>query len=385
MPFTINFHNWIFSKIHQNKLIYNTCWEDPRCDRMLLDLKNDSEVVMITSAGCNALDYLLDNPAKINCIDMNYRQNALLELKLSGLQHLDHNSFFELFGKGHAKYAAHWYADKLRPTLSKDAQSYWDKYIKYFQGKGLRKSFYYRGTSGLLAYSITKLLKARKKIRQNLSALFQASSIEEQQQYFVYLEQTFFHPITKLLLNNHYTMTLAGVPKNQQQLIQQTYADGIAEYIRDCFKQTFSTLDISENYFYRVYVDGSYSKDCCPSYLRQHNFDLLSNRATRINTYTTTISDFLIQHPGAYSHFILLDHQDWLAANEPAALIQEWELILKNSQPGTKILLRSAAKEINFFPDFIQDRIKFEKTATESVHKLDRVGTYASVYLGIVQ
>jgi S-adenosylmethionine-diacylgycerolhomoserine-N-methlytransferase len=46
-----------------------------------MELDRHSSVVMITSAGCNALDYLLDDPARIHAIDVNFRQNALLELK----------------------------------------------------------------------------------------------------------------------------------------------------------------------------------------------------------------------------------------------------------------------------------------------------------------
>ncbi len=68
----------VFKQVHANSLVYNTCWEDPRCDRELLRLDNDSRVVMLTSAGCNALDYLLDNPASVDCVDLNPRQNALL-------------------------------------------------------------------------------------------------------------------------------------------------------------------------------------------------------------------------------------------------------------------------------------------------------------------
>ncbi len=49
----------VFQRIHGNSLVYNTCWEDPRCDRRLLQLDARSRVVMLTSAGCNALDYLL--------------------------------------------------------------------------------------------------------------------------------------------------------------------------------------------------------------------------------------------------------------------------------------------------------------------------------------
>ena len=68
----------IFNRVHGTNLVYNTCWEDPRLDRQMLNLQSDSRLVMITSAGCNALDYLLDGPAEIHAVDMNPRQNALL-------------------------------------------------------------------------------------------------------------------------------------------------------------------------------------------------------------------------------------------------------------------------------------------------------------------
>ena len=73
--------DWIFRQVHHRNLVYNTCWEDPRCDRKLLELGPGSRVVMITSAGCNALEYLLDGPERIHCVDVNPRQNALLHLK----------------------------------------------------------------------------------------------------------------------------------------------------------------------------------------------------------------------------------------------------------------------------------------------------------------
>ncbi|HCP39587.1 MAG TPA: DUF3419 domain-containing protein, partial [Verrucomicrobiales bacterium] len=66
-----------FRGIHGSQLVYNTCWEDPRMDRRWMKLDASSRVLMITSAGCNALDYLLDDPKKVVCVDLNYRQNAL--------------------------------------------------------------------------------------------------------------------------------------------------------------------------------------------------------------------------------------------------------------------------------------------------------------------
>jgi len=93
-------HDLLFKAIPSNTLIYNVCWEDPRIDRELLQLDANSHVVMLTSAGCNALDYLLDGPAAIHTVDVNSRQNALLQLKLALLRQESHADLFSMFGYG---------------------------------------------------------------------------------------------------------------------------------------------------------------------------------------------------------------------------------------------------------------------------------------------
>ncbi len=377
--------DWIFEQVHGKKLIYNTCWEDPRCDRKMLQLERDSKVVMITSAGDNALDYLLDDPAEVHTVDMNYRQNALLELKRSALQNNDHDILFDFFGKGAFPDSKSVYKNELRESLPDYARQYWDQHIRYFSGKGLRKSFYYRGTSGALAFFCRNYLKLQKMIRHNVEALLNSQSIRDQVAYYTALEERIFNPFIRRVLNNHYTMVLAGVPKAQQALIHEKYEGGNVEYIQECLRGVFTELDVSDNYFYQVYFRGNYTEDCCPEYLKKHNFDTLREREQRLSTYTTTLSGFLKENPGTYSHYILLDHQDWLAAHDVPALEEEWRLILENSAPGTRILMRSAAAEIDFFPDFVKERLHFEEQLTSETHKEDRVGTYASVYLGIVQ
>ena len=48
-----------FKFIHSYKLIYNTCWEDPRVDKQAMAIGPEDRIMVITSAGCNALDYAL--------------------------------------------------------------------------------------------------------------------------------------------------------------------------------------------------------------------------------------------------------------------------------------------------------------------------------------
>src|SRR5262245_63718092 len=90
----------IFKAVHHRNLIYNTCWEDPALDRVALNLGPADRVMVITSAGCNALDYLLAGAGEVNAVDVNPIQNSLLELKRAAILGLDQGSFFELFGTG---------------------------------------------------------------------------------------------------------------------------------------------------------------------------------------------------------------------------------------------------------------------------------------------
>ena len=145
--------NWIsgrvFNFVHRNHLVYNTCWEDPRLDRVALELGPEDDVLVITSAGCNALDYSLAGPRHVYAVDMNPRQNALLELKLAGIRNLPFETFFQMFGQGHLDDVRTIYKNQLRAHLTSWSQNYWDRWIKFFDHP--RKSFYYRGTSGTFA------------------------------------------------------------------------------------------------------------------------------------------------------------------------------------------------------------------------------------------
>ncbi|MEO6758771.1 MAG: DUF3419 family protein, partial [Saprospiraceae bacterium] len=145
----------VFQRIHGNHLVYNTCWEDPRCDRQLLQLDAQSRVVMLTSAGCNALDYLLDDPAEVHCVDLNHRQNALLQLKTTMLESGDQAALFELFGVGASSQAKEIFGDLVFNRLTdRFSQQYWQRNLHYFNGKGLRNSFYWHGSSGTVAWLI---------------------------------------------------------------------------------------------------------------------------------------------------------------------------------------------------------------------------------------
>ncbi len=376
--------NKIFQQIHTGNLVYNTCWEDPRCDREMLELRPDSKVVMLTSAGCNALDYLLDNPLSVDCVDMNPRQNALLELKTALFQYSDHETLFQFFGLGKHTQAKSLFQDAIRPEMDGYAQQYWDQNLHFFEGKGIRKSFYWHGSAGSAAFVVKTVLEANPQTKRLIYQFFECEDLEAQRALYDKIEPRLINSFTAWLFNRHVFQSMLGVPVAQQNLAKKTYSNGMAGYVKACFRKVFTELSVRDNYFWKVYFLGKYSEDCCPNYLKKEHFETLKSRVGRLKTHTSTLSEFLENNPGQYTHFILLDHQDWMSAHNRPALAEEWQLILQNAAPNAKILLRSAAQEVDFIPETVYQKVQFDPQKVLETQRFDRVGTYASTLFGEV-
>ncbi len=110
----------IFNHVHGNNLVYNICWEDPRIDHQMLNLGPDDNVLVITSAGCNALDYILKGCKHVYAVDMNYRQNAVLELKKAAAKLLNYEDYWQLLGEGWHPDAEKIYKEVLREAMPFD-------------------------------------------------------------------------------------------------------------------------------------------------------------------------------------------------------------------------------------------------------------------------
>lgn len=374
----------LFSSVVSNNLVYNTCWEDPRIDRELLELDEQSQVVMLTSAGCNALDYLLDDVNKIHCVDANPAQNALIDLKKALFKNQDYQLMWSFFGNGKKQGAEVIYRQELRSRLPGNAQSYWDRHIANFIPTSNQPTFYFCGTSGKVALMVYKQIQ-RKGLQKAVQKLLNANNLEEQTYFFEAIEPQLWNGFSKWLIRQQATMTMLGVPSTQRAMIKNEYQDGLVEFIRQSLRKVFTELPISDNYFWRVYLTGSYTQDCCPNYLRECYFEQLSQSVDDIETHTSTLLNFLKQHPGEYSHFVLLDHQDWMADAKPELLAEQWKLILDNASVGARILFRSAGSSLSFIPDFVFDHVSFQPERTATAHRRDRVGTYESTHLAIVQ
>ena len=391
MPVMDWFSRRMFSLVHGHNLVYNTCWEDPRLDRAALDLGPTDSVLVITSAGCNALDYVLTEPAHVYAVDMNPRQNALLELKIAGIKRLEYEDYFALFGRGRVSGIREIYGERLRGLLSPWSRSYWDKHVKFFDNQ--RRSFYYRGTSGSFARVINLYIDRICRVRPQIEALLNAGSIDEQREiYYNELHDRFWSRSMRFAMNRDTTLSMVGVPKAQRRQVESQYDGGIVKFVQDCVEAVFAHLPLADNYFWRVYLSGHYTPACCPEYLKEENFARLKDGlADRVSVHTNSVQGFLEQHDGEVSRFVLLDHMDWLSDKFFPLLEREWQAIVDRATPRSRVIWRSGGLRTDFIERVqvkragavrpLNDLLCYHDKLAAELHAQDRVHTYGSFYI----
>jgi S-adenosylmethionine-diacylglycerol 3-amino-3-carboxypropyl transferase len=331
-----------------------------------------------------SLDYLLDGREEVHSVDVNPTQNALLQLKCALIERGDFDDLYQMFGVG-AHRRHHSLLSSLAARLPEFARRFWQEKEGYFAQSGVRKSFYYRGTAGAAAWVFREsLLAAKKKIRGLVFSLFEAKTLGEQETLFQGVEPLLWDRLTAWLVNQPVVLAMIEVPRPQIRLIIASHPAGISGYVRDRLRHVLTRIPTRENYFWRVYLHGSDSGFCRPNYLDPARFESLRGSIDRMRTHHETLSEFLRRSRGHYSHFVLLDHQDWLAHHDPAALDEEWRLILARSRPGTRILMRSAGLGLDFRPERAGKALRFFPEWTARLHLQDRVATYGSTHLAEV-
>lgn len=374
---------WLFHQIHQRNLIYNQCWEDPHIDKLALNIASTDRIAMITSAGCNALDYVLSGPERIDCVDLNPHQTALLELKLAAIRTLRYSDFFAMFGEG--RMAAHrWiYRRKLRHFLSVPSRRIWDRRIDYFHPNG--PGLYFCGTAGLFARALHWHIRRRPGLRQDLERIQSIVDVEEQAEFYrSRIAPQLWSSTLRWILRRQFTASLLGVPAEQVREIRETAGMDLGTFAQERVERVFTELSLQQNYFWRVYINGRYTRNCCPDYLREENFARLQTLCHRIHPHTMSMTDFLRLTGDRFSIYVLLDHMDWLASSEPL-LQDEWRAILNTALPGARIIYRSGGTSFDHLPEFAKQRIVFRQDIASVLHRQDRVGTYGSFYLASVE
>ena len=221
------------------------------------------------------------------------------------------------------------------------------------------------------------------RLRPEINEILEAKSVEEQRRIYDRISERFWSRSLRFALNRDTTLSMLGVPKAQRQQIEKQYPGGILSFIQDSMEAVFAKLPMQDNYFWRVYITGSYTAECCPEYLKADSFARLkANNVANVSVHTDSVQGFLEKGSEPISRFILLDHMDWLS---------DHFFPLGRAAPGARVLWRSGGLKTDFIDRvqvmrdgkqlYLPELLTYHEQQAAGLHELDRVHTYGSFYI----
>ena len=326
------------------RLVYTQIWEDPVADLAALRLPVGSTIVTIASGGCNALSYLVAQPAQVYAVDLNEAHLALLKLKLAGLRTFsDYADFWQFFGAANSPGNSELYRDRLRPRLDAQARNYWDKrnIIGRPRHAYFTDGFYRHGMLGRFigfAHVIAQLAGIDPALLLNGAAEAPARI-----DALDHLDRVFHSPLVRLITATPALLFSLGIPRRQRTLLGDA---PLNEVLHQRLVRLIDGHPNETNYFawqalHRGYVGPG--DRCLPPYLQRRQYGRMRNGAGLIIPHHASLRQFLDSLPAReVDAVILLDSQDWMAIDEIRAL---WNAIDRAGRDNVHVIFRTAGED----------------------------------------
>lgn len=296
-------------------VLYAQCWEDPTIDRTALEIRSGDTVFCITSGGCNALAFLLDDPDRVIALDLNPSQGHLLDLKRCALERLGHGELLELMGARDSERRSALYA-RIRPALGEDARRYWDGRTGQL-ARGVLHCGRYEQYMGLLRRWIRRLVG-----RRAIEGLYANPDPGSRTTWFHrHWDTLWWRILTRALLS--------------RRLLSRLFHPGMFAYVDPDFRfgahfekkarRALTELPLYENTFLSYILLGRfYDESHLPTWLRPENHEILRRRARRLTIVTEPCASFLSTLPaGAISKFDFSNIFEWMSPADHEAALRE--------------------------------------------------------------
>jgi len=324
--------------------VYNQIWEDPDVDLDALDLKGHHRLLTIASGGCNVLNYLAADPARIIAVDLNPNHVALTRLKLAALKSLPtYEDFFRFFGHANDKANKTAYDAHLSHKLDRETRLYWEKHILLH---GRRINMFARNLYryGLLGRFIGILHAVAKLHGKRLENMLEARTPAEQRAAFNRLIAPMFdYRSVRLLSKTPVSLYALGIPPAQYDELVGANGNAVA-VLRERVERLACDFPIHENYFAWQAFARSYDtvgREAVPAYLQAATYEKIRTRTDKVEVHHASLTDFLGRQDAHSIHrFVLLDSQDWM---NPAQLASLWAEIDRTADAAdARVIFRTA-------------------------------------------
>lgn len=301
------------SKVFRD-ILYAQCWEDPEIDRIAFSIKPEDTVFSVTSGGCNALSFLIDDPKKVICLDHSRYQNFLLSLKMNAFKTLSYDELLEFLGVRKSDKRPELY-ETIKQFLPEEEQLYWNSKSRDIS-RGIIHCGRYERYMHLLK-RLFRILIGKRVINE----LYSTTTSDQREILFAKKWDNFrWRLFCRIFLSRRFASMLFD--KAFYRYLDRDFS--FEKYYRSAVKRAVTKLPLKENHFLAYILFGNYYQNYFPVYLRKENYDLIRDRLGRIEIVTSGCQDYFRSLPeGSISKLNFTNIFEWMSADEFSSLLNE--------------------------------------------------------------
>lgn len=307
-----------------DQIVYSAANEDPSSEIKALNLNKKDKVLCVSGSGARALDLLTQQPEKIVSIDMNPRQNFLLELKREAIRSLSYQDFLAFLGVHYTQQRLSLY-QQLRDGLSSQARNFWDA-----EQKKIAAGVLYCGRWEQYLRILSKYFHTRRPL---LRQLFTAQDLYTQNKIWQKWDSLSWHWGLKTISSPFVWKYLLREPG--YAFVDKTF--DIAGYLQGRFRNLAKTSLFSHNPYMHLIVFGKYPVEALPLHLQEESFPVLRASLDRLEIVTSSLQEHMEAQQDTYTAFSLSDFSSYAGADDYKNI---WQGIIHSAKTAAKVCER---------------------------------------------
>lgn len=307
-------------------ILYSMCWEDPDVLIRALDVKNNDNVLSITSGGENVFSLLLKNPRKIIAIDINKEQIYLTKLKSLAIQHLSFKEFVQFIGfeKCHNRLKIF---NRIKIYLDKEELNYWVN-----NKKNIKSGVIHCGKLEKYLFKFRKFMLPFILSKSKRNEFLRIESLEKQKDFF---DRKWNNWRFRFLFNLFFSKRGMSHGRKKDYFKYSEDRDLTSHYFERT-KHGLTKIPIKSNFFMQYILTGTIP---IPSenhaYLDPENFHKLKSKLPEIKFIHEDIYEFIKKSDNdSFSKFNLSDIFELKTQEEYEAILRE---IARVSKKNSKV------------------------------------------------
>lgn len=266
-----------------NIIRYANCWEDADILIKALDISETDTGLSIISGGDNTLALLTKNPKSLVALDVNPYQIYVFELKMACFRTLDYDTTLKFLGIRECDDRPDIYSS-IRSGLESAARNYFDSHREIVE-KGIIFAGKFEHYFRLFRKYIRPLFTTERHFRR----LGTFTNTREQMDWWNrYINNRRFQFIFKIFFGAR-VMGRLGRDSSFYDYVDDKKSSG--ERIRARFEFGLRHNPGYHNPYLNFIVNGNYSEEALPLYLRKNNYEVIRNNLDRIRIVRGSLND----------------------------------------------------------------------------------------------